>query len=52
MVHTWTYKVVKGIPLKLAQYNIELDTTIPPAHEAKYRINPNYATTVKQDIDK
>jgi hypothetical protein len=29
-----------------------LDITIPLAHQAKYRLNPNYATTVKQDIDK
>jgi hypothetical protein len=24
---------------------------IPPVNQAKYRLNPNYATTVKQDID-
>jgi hypothetical protein len=24
---------------------------IPPANQAKYRLNPNYATIVKQDID-
>jgi hypothetical protein len=29
-----------------------LDTTIPLAHQARYRLNPNYATTVKQNIDK
>jgi hypothetical protein len=22
------------------------------AHQARYRLNPNYATTIKQDIDK
>jgi len=52
MAHTWTYKDGKGIPLKLAQHRIELDTTIPSAHQAKYKINPNYATIIKQDIDK
>jgi hypothetical protein len=31
---------------------IELDTTIPPIDQTKYRLNPNYATIIKQDIDK
>ncbi len=31
---------------------IKLDTSILPAHEVKYRWNPNYATIVKQDIDR
>ncbi len=51
-VFAWTYKDLKGIPLELAQQKIELDTSIPQAHEIKYRWNPNYATIVKQDIDK
>jgi hypothetical protein len=34
----------------LAQHRIDLDTTIPLEHQARY--NPNYATTIKQDIDK
>ncbi len=45
-VFAWTYKNLKRIPPELEQYKIELDTTIPPAHQAKYRLNPNY------DIDK
>ncbi len=48
----WTYKNLKGIPPKLAQHKIELDTTISLAHQAIYRLNPNYVTTIKQDIDK
>ncbi len=48
----WTYKNLKGISSKLAQHRIELDITILPTHQAKYRLNPNYATTIKQDIDK
>lgn len=49
----WTYKDLKGIPLELAQHWIELDnTTIPPAHHAMYRLNPNYAAIMKQDINK
>jgi hypothetical protein len=51
-VFAWTYKNLKGIPPQLAQHKIEVDTTIPLTHHAKYRFNPNYAIIVKQDIDK
>jgi hypothetical protein len=43
---------LKGIPPKLAQHKIELDTSIPPAHQVRYKLNPNYAKTIKQNIDK
>ncbi len=46
------YKDLKGIPPKLVQHKIELDTSISPAHQARYRLNLNYVTTVKHDIDK
>jgi len=37
-VFAWTYKDIKGIPPKLTQHKIELDITIPPTHEAKYKL--------------
>jgi hypothetical protein len=46
-VFAWTYKDLKGIPLELAQHRIELDTSIPRARQARYKLNPNYATVVK-----
>ncbi len=46
-VFVWTYKDMKGIPPKLAQHIIELDTSIPPTHQARYILNPNYATVLK-----
>jgi hypothetical protein len=51
-VFAWTCKDLKGIPPKLAQHIIELDSIISPSHQAKYRLNPNYVTIIKQDIDK
>jgi len=36
----------------LAQHRIELDTSISPTHQARYKLNPNYVATIKQDIDK
>jgi hypothetical protein len=40
-VVVWTYKNLKGIPPKLTQHKIELDTIIPLAHHARYKLNPN-----------
>jgi hypothetical protein len=51
-IFAWTYKTLKGIPPKLAQYKIELDITIPPTHHVRYKLNPNYVIIIKQDIDK
>ncbi len=48
-VFTWIYKDLKGILPELVQHRIELNTSIPPVHKAKYRLNPNYAIVV---IDK
>jgi hypothetical protein len=51
-VFAWKYKDLKMIPLELAQHKIELDITIPLAHQTMYRLNPNYVVDVKQDTDK
>jgi len=51
-IFAWTYKYLKRIPPKLAQHKIELDTIGPFAHQARYKLNPNYATTTKQNINK
>jgi hypothetical protein len=46
------YTNLKGIPPRIIQHYIELDTTIPLVHQAKYQMNPNYAAVVKHDLDK
>jgi hypothetical protein len=51
-VFVWTYKYLKSIFPKLAQHKIELDTLIPLTHQVRYKLNPNYAIVVKQDINK
>ncbi len=35
-IFAWTYKDLKGIPPYVAQHQIELDTMIPHAHQARY----------------
>jgi hypothetical protein len=51
-VFTWNYKELRGIPPHIVEHKIELETTIPPSHQVHYCMNPNYATVVKQDLDK
>jgi hypothetical protein len=51
-IFAWTYKDLKGIPPDIVQHWIELDTSIPLAHQVKYRLNLNYVAIVKQNIDK
>jgi hypothetical protein len=51
-IFAWAYKDLKGIPPNIVQHWIELDTLIPHAHQARYRLNLNYATIVKHNIDK
>jgi hypothetical protein len=52
-VFAWSYKELTEIPPhKIIQHWIELDTTIPLTHQAMYQMNPNYATMVKQYLDK
>jgi hypothetical protein len=41
---------LKGIPQELVQHKIELNTSIPLTHQARYRLNPNCVITIKQDI--
>jgi hypothetical protein len=43
---------LKGIPPKIVQHKIELDTIVPHAHQTRYKLNFNYVAIVKQDINK
>lgn len=36
----------------LAQHHIKLDTSIPPTRPTNYKVNLNYVTIIKQDINK
>jgi hypothetical protein len=51
-VFAWNCKELRGIPPHIAEHKIELDIIIPPSHQTHYRMNPNYATVIKQDLDK
>ncbi len=51
-VFAWTYKDLKGIPPKIVQHRIELNTIVPHVHQARYKLNINYVSIIKQNIDK
>jgi hypothetical protein len=51
-VFAWIYIDLKSIPPKLAQHIIQLDTSIPLTHQARYRLNPDYVVAIKHKIDK
>jgi hypothetical protein len=50
-VFAWTYKDMKGIPLELIHHRIEFNIVVPPTHQTRYRLNPNYVIIVKQYIN-
>ena len=51
-VFAFSYEDLRGIPEHIATHRIELDTTISSCHQARYRMNPNYAKAVKEDLEK
>ena len=51
-VFAFSYEDLRGIPEHIAIHCIKLDTAISPSHEARYRMNPNYAKGVKEDLEK
>jgi hypothetical protein len=46
-VFAWNYKELKGIPPRIIEHKIELNTTIPSSHQAHCCMNPNYAMVIK-----
>ena len=51
-VFAFTYKDMKGIPPHVCEHKIELQPEAKPVRQMRYRMNPNYAAKVKEEIDK
>ncbi|KAL3694203.1 hypothetical protein R1sor_007854 [Riccia sorocarpa] len=51
-VFAWTYEDMKGVPPEICQHKIKLLPSAKPMVQQPYRMNPNYAETVKKEIDK
>ena len=51
-VFAWSYDDMKGLDPKFYQHQINLATDAKPVQQRRYWMNPNYATRVKEEIDK
>ena len=51
-VFAFSYEDLRGIPEHIATHRIKLDIAISPCHQTRYRMNPNYAKAVKEDLEK
>ena len=48
----WSYEDMRGLDPQLYQHQIPLSTDAKPVAQRRYRMNPNYAAKVKDEIDK
>ena len=48
----WSYEDMRGLDPQLYQHQIHLSTDVKPVAQRRYRMNPNYAAKVKEEIDK
>ena len=51
-VFAWSHEDMKGLDPKFYQHKINLATDAKPVQQRRYRMNPNYAARVKEEIDK
>lgn len=51
-VFTWSYKDMPGIDPTFYQHKIDLKTDAKTIQQQRYKMNPNYAKKVKEEIDK
>ncbi|KAL3676614.1 hypothetical protein R1sor_026562 [Riccia sorocarpa] len=51
-VFAWEYADMKGILAEIAEHCIDLVPGSRPSRSQRYRMNPNYAKRVKEDLDK
>lgn len=45
-------KTSKALPKTLAEHTIDLVPNATPVQQRRYRMNPNYASRVKEELDK
>lgn len=51
-VFAWSYADMEGIDPKFYQHKINLKEGAIPVKQQRYRMNPNYAKQVKEEIDR
>ena len=48
----WSYADMRGLDPQLYKHQIHLSTDAKLVAQRRYRMNPNYAAKVKEEIDK
>jgi hypothetical protein len=51
-VFAWRYKYLKGILREICEQKIELVSNAQPIKQRQYKMNPNYALKVREDLYK
>jgi hypothetical protein len=51
-VFAWTYKELKRMPREVCEHKIELMVNVQPIKQKQYRLNPNYALKVIENLNK
>ena len=51
-VFAWSFEDMKGLDPAFCQHQINLHKDAKPVQQRRYRLNPNYAIKVKEEIDK
>ena len=51
-VFAWSFEDMKGLDPTFCQHQINLHKDAKPVQQRRYRLNPNYAVKVKEEIDK
>ena len=51
-VFAWSFEDMKGLDPTFYQHQINLHKDAKPVQQWRYRLNPNYAIKVKEEIDK
>ena len=51
-VFAWSFEDMKGLNPTFCQHQIHLNKDAKPVQQRRYRLNPNYAVKVKEEIDK
>ena len=48
----WSFEDMKGLDPAFCQHQINLHKNAKPIQQCRYRLNPNYAIKVTEEIDK
>ena len=51
-VFAWSHEDIKGTDPKFYQHQIHFHKDAKPVQQRRYKMNPNYAIRVKEEIDK